>query len=76
MTELTRGIDLHPGDCLDVLATLPCDHFDSCVCDPPYGLEFMGKEWDAPWQVSSSAALFTALTWEAPHNSQELAFED
>jgi site-specific DNA-methyltransferase (adenine-specific) len=38
MTELTRGIDLHPGDCLDVLATLPCDHFDSCVCDPPYHL--------------------------------------
>lgn len=22
------------------------DTFDSCVCDPPYGLEFMGKDWD------------------------------
>lgn len=23
---------------------------DSIVCDPPYGLEFMGKIWDAPWK--------------------------
>ena len=44
--ELADGIFLHPGDCLDVLATLPADNFDSCVCDPPYGLEFMGKDWD------------------------------
>jgi len=34
------------GDCLGVLKTYPDDHFDSCVTDPPYGLEFMGKEWD------------------------------
>lgn len=44
--ELARDIWLHPGDCLEVLARLPTDHFDSCVCDPPYGLEFMGKDWD------------------------------
>lgn len=25
---------------------------DAVVCDPPYGLEFMGKEWDAPWKQS------------------------
>lgn len=23
---------------------------DSIVSDPPYGLEFMGKDWDAPWK--------------------------
>src|SRR5688572_4276250 len=22
---------------------------DAIVCDPPYGLEFMGKEWDRLW---------------------------
>lgn len=22
------------------------DRFHGCLCDPPYGLEFMGKEWD------------------------------
>ena len=45
--ELARGITLHAGDCLDVLATLPENYFDSCVCDPPYGIGFMGKEWDS-----------------------------
>jgi site-specific DNA-methyltransferase (adenine-specific) len=26
---------------------------DAIVTDPPYGLEFMGKEWDAPWKQTS-----------------------
>lgn len=35
------------GDCVAVLATLPAASQDACVTDPPYGLEFMGKEWDS-----------------------------
>jgi DNA modification methylase len=35
------------GDCLDVLADLPDASVDSIVTDPPYGLGFMGKEWDS-----------------------------
>ena len=27
------------------------DSVDAIVTDPPYGLEFMGKEWDRPWAV-------------------------
>ncbi len=38
------------GDCLDVLRTLPDNSIDAVVTDPPYGLEFMGKDWDAPWK--------------------------
>ena len=38
------------GDCLELLKTLPDNSVDSIVTDPPYGLEFMGKEWDAPWK--------------------------
>jgi DNA modification methylase len=34
------------GDCLEVLPTLPEGSIDAVVTDPPYGLEFMGKEWD------------------------------
>jgi site-specific DNA-methyltransferase (adenine-specific) len=34
------------GDCRQVLATLAADSIDSVVTDPPYGLSFMGKEWD------------------------------
>jgi DNA modification methylase len=37
---------LHLGDCLDVMATLPDNSVDSIVTDPPYGLSFMGKKWD------------------------------
>ena len=38
------------GDCLEVLATLPDGCADAVVTDPPYGLEFGGREWDAPWK--------------------------
>lgn len=34
------------GDCLDVLKELPDNSVDSIVTDPPYGLGFMGKQWD------------------------------
>ena len=37
---------LHLGDCIDVLTTLPDNSVDSIVTDPPYGLSFMGKKWD------------------------------
>lgn len=40
-------VTLHHGDCLDVLRELPDASVDSVVTDPPYGLEFMGKDWDS-----------------------------
>ena len=44
-------VELRHGDCIEVMATLPDNSIDSIVTDPPYGLEFMGKEWDAPWKA-------------------------
>ena len=38
---------LYRGDCLDVLASMEPGSVDAIVCDPPYGLGFMGKKWDA-----------------------------
>lgn len=43
-------VKLWHGDCIEVIRTLPDSSVDSVVCDPPYGLEFMGKDWDAPWR--------------------------
>jgi site-specific DNA-methyltransferase (adenine-specific) len=43
---------IYHGDCLEVLRALPDASVDAVVTDPPYGLEFMGKEWDAPWRDS------------------------
>ena len=34
------------GDCVAWLNVLPASSIDAIVCDPPYGLEFMGKGWD------------------------------
>ncbi len=40
-------VKLFCGDSLDVLATLPESSVDSIVCDPPYGIRFMGvHKWD------------------------------
>jgi hypothetical protein len=38
-------IVLH-GDCLAVMPTLEAESVDAIVSDPPYGLGFMGKQWD------------------------------
>jgi len=40
------GIVIHHGDALDVLPTLAADSLDAVICDPPYGLGFMGRAWD------------------------------
>jgi site-specific DNA-methyltransferase (adenine-specific) len=39
--------EVREGDCLEVLASLPDGSVEAIVTDPPYGLGFMGKEWDA-----------------------------
>ena len=34
-------------DCRDAMSLfLPDNSVDAIVCDPPYGLAFMGKKWD------------------------------
>ncbi len=38
------------GDCVETMRAMPEASIDAVVCDPPYGLEFMGKDWDAPWK--------------------------
>lgn len=58
-------VTLHHGDCLDVLRAddygydwnlgyrsarmFPDNSVDAVITDPPYGIEFMGKDWDRPW---------------------------
>jgi DNA modification methylase len=43
-------VTLHLGDCIEVMAAMETASIDAIVCDPPYGLEFMGKDWDSPWR--------------------------
>jgi DNA modification methylase len=44
---LDGKVELHGGDSREVLATLETSSVDSVVCDPPYGILFMGRAWDA-----------------------------
>lgn len=46
---------LYHGDSLQVLPLLAENSVDAVVCDPPYGLEFMGREWDQ-FRVDGRAA--------------------
>ena len=46
------------GSMLDILPTLEENSFDSCITDPPYELNFMGKGWDR------SGIAFRKETWE------------
>lgn len=39
--------DVLQGDCLEVMKTLGESSIDSVVTDPPYGIGFLGKDWDA-----------------------------
>jgi len=36
----------YQGDCLEVMKDIPDNSIDTIITDPPYGLEFMGKDWD------------------------------
>ena len=40
------NITIYHGDCLEIMPSLAPDSIDAIVTDPPYGLEFMGKDWD------------------------------
>jgi site-specific DNA-methyltransferase (adenine-specific) len=40
------SMDLRRGDALEAMASLGAGSVHAIVTDPPYGLAFMGKEWD------------------------------
>ena len=35
------------GDCVSVLKDMPDNSVDAICCDPPYGIDFMNRKWDA-----------------------------
>ena len=38
---------IHHGDCIETMKAMPPESVDAIVTDPPYGLGFMGRKWDA-----------------------------
>ncbi len=39
--------EIRQGDCIEAMREMDEASVDAIVTDPPYGLEFMGKEWDS-----------------------------
>jgi site-specific DNA-methyltransferase (adenine-specific) len=50
LIRLSENARLYHADCRDAIRALPDNSIDSVVTDPPYGLQFMGKEWDKLWR--------------------------
>lgn len=71
---MPEPVTLHHGDCLEVLAGLPADHFDAIVTDPPYHLTSIvrrfGAEGAAPAQPGTDGLFqrgsrgFMGQTWD------------
>lgn len=55
-------VEVHQGDCLDVLRTLPDNSFDSSVTDPPYALvsivKRFGKAGAAPAKSEGASGVY------------------
>ncbi len=74
------------GDALTALRTLQENSFDGCLCDPPYGLGFMGKAWDhgvpatETWvevlRVLKPGAMLLAFGGTRTHHRLMCAIED
>jgi len=62
---------LHLGDCLETLKTLPDNSVDSVVCDPPYGLSRKPdmaevlRHWMAGDDYQHSGGGFMGKTWDS-----------
>ena len=55
--------NLYNNHCLEEMKNLPENSVDSIVTDPPYGLSFMGKNWD--YDVPSIEIWNECLRFEA-----------
>lgn len=40
------SVNIHHGDALEILRTLPSDSYHGTLTDPPYGISFMNAKWD------------------------------
>lgn len=49
MSECGR-VTIYVGDNVHIMQGMEPEQFHAIVTDPPYGLEFMGQDWDAPWK--------------------------
>lgn len=69
------------GDCIEAMAAMDEHSVDAVVCDPPYGLGFMGKDWDSPggtgdFPMRRTAEANTVNTGASRQGGRQRASED
>jgi site-specific DNA-methyltransferase (adenine-specific) len=59
MSAARGGVTTIVGDCVEAMAAMAANSVDAIVTDPPYGIGFMGKQWDCsvPGERFARAAL-------------------
>jgi site-specific DNA-methyltransferase (adenine-specific) len=80
------SVTIHTGDCREVMRTLADASIDAVITDPPYGLGFMGKDWDRGvpgaefwaemFRVSKPGAHLLAFGGTRTHHRMMCAIED
>ena len=78
--------DLYCGDCLEIMVDMAENSVDTIITDPPYGLSFMGKDWDygvpgvhfwqAALRVAKPGALLLAFGGTRTFHRLAVAIED
>ena len=73
----SNHIAIYNGDALDVLKQHPDGVFDSVVTDPPYGIGFMGKDWDDFGGIASPQGAYEHVKGftKLPRNSSAMMRE-
>lgn len=68
-----ESVTVYAGDCLDILAQLPENSIDACICDPPYNLTAGKKGGSGPASASTATPQgrsrittgFMGTSWDA-----------
>lgn len=70
-----KRVTLYHGDCIEVMRSMPESSVDAVVTDPPYGIGFMGKAWDAAF-ISDTLTVARIHRQRNPVEAVKLAGDD
>ncbi len=62
------------GDSLELLKQQPDNSIDSVITDPPYGIGFMGKDWDKPENIAFNPEFWSEVLRVLKPGGHLLAF--
>ncbi len=70
----SKTLKLYLGDCMEELKLIPDSRIDSIVTDPPYGIAFMGKDWDEEKSIAFDEAFWKECLRVAKPGAHLVAF--